>query len=66
VSKQDYILKKHVSKQDYILKKHVRADSAAEALALDAATPVHEVFIVADKPERLPEAVGFQIVQPED
>lgn len=55
-----------MSKQDYVLKKHVRADGAAEALALDTTTPVHEVFLSADKPERLPDAVGFQIVQPDD
>lgn len=51
-----------MSKQDYILKKHVRAESAAEALKLDEGTPVHEVHLVADKPEKLPSLVGFQVV----
>lgn len=52
--------------QDYILKKHVRAKSAKEALALDKETPVHEVFLASDKPDRdLLPAVGFNVVRPE-
>jgi hypothetical protein len=54
-------------KQDYIIKKHVRAESAAEALAMDAETPPHEVFLAADKPERSNvNAVGFAFVRPEE
>lgn len=52
-----------MSKQDYVIKKHVRAETAAEALAMDKKTPVHEVFLQADKPERLESAVGFQRVE---
>lgn len=55
-----------MSKQDYVLKKHVRAESAREAMEMDAATPVHEVFLAADKPTSMPDAVGFKIVVPED
>lgn len=55
-----------MSKQDYILKKHVRAENAEEALALDAETKVHEVYLVADKPDKLADAVGFNKVEPED
>jgi hypothetical protein len=55
-----------MSKQDYILKKHVRAEDAREALALDRKTPVHEVFLVSDKPDKLPDAVGFHLVSPEE
>ncbi len=52
--------------QDYVLKKHVRAKSAAEALSLDADTPVHEVYLVADKPDKLPEAVGYKTIATEE
>lgn len=52
-----------MSKQDYVLKKHVRAYTAAEAIELDTRTPVHEVFLIADKPERLPEAIGFHSIE---
>jgi len=51
-------------KQDYVIKKHVRADSAADALSMDSSTPVHEVFLAGDKPERgNVSAVGFATVQ---
>lgn len=54
-------------KQDYIIKKHVRAESAAEALAMDKKTPPHEVFLAGDKPERAnTHAVGFTVVYPEE
>lgn len=47
-------------KQDYVIKKHVRAESASEALAMDRDTPVHEVFLSGDKPEKgNVSAVGF-------
>jgi len=39
-----------MAKQDYILKKYVRAESAAEALALDSGKQVDEVFLVENKP----------------
>lgn len=55
-----------MSKQDYILKKHVRADTAKAALDLDSTTPVHEVFLIADKPDKLESAVGFHRVETED
>lgn len=55
-----------MSKQDYVIKKHVRAETAAEALAMDSKTPVHEVFLQADKPERLESAVGFHHVDAEE
>lgn len=55
-----------MGKQDYVLKKHVRAETAAEALSLDVTTPVHEVFLVADKPDKLESAVGFQQVWSEE
>lgn len=50
-------------KQDYILKKHVRAETATEALMMDATTQVHEVFLASDKPEKgTTRAIGFQTV----
>lgn len=49
-------------KQDYVLKKYVRAESASEALRLDDKSPVSEVFLAADKPDRLAEALGFKTV----
>lgn len=53
--------------QEYLLKKFVRAKSATEALAKDKETPVHEVFLVSDKPDHgdLLPAVGFHVVKPE-
>lgn len=55
-----------MAKQEYILKKYVRADTAAEALKLDADTPVHEVHLLADKFEKLTDCVGFQHIEPEE
>lgn len=56
-----------MAKQDYIIKKHVKANDAAEALGMDASTPVHEVFLVADKPEKQnTSAVGFATIISED
>lgn len=53
-------------KQDYILKKHVRAESIEEALRMAESKPFSEVYLAADKPDRLQEAIGFRIVYPED
>ena len=54
-------------KQDYVLKKFVRAASAADALKLDATTPVSEVFLTADKPtDGTVNAIGFQHLTPEE
>lgn len=53
-------------KQDYVLKKHVRAESIEEALRLAVEKPFAEVYLAADKPERLPEAVGFRMIYPEE
>lgn len=53
-----------MKEQDYVLRKYVRAKSAADALSLDASTPVHEVNITADKPESdssTTDAVGFVV-----
>jgi hypothetical protein len=57
-----------MKEQDYILKKHVRARSVADAIALDSQTPVHEAFMIADKPDRESNtnAVGFQYVYPDE
>lgn len=54
-------------KQDYILKKHVQAETAEEALALDGKTPVHEVHLLADKPDKqVADAIGFHTVRVEE
>lgn len=57
-----------LDEQDYVLKKYVFASSAAEAIALDATTPVAEVFIADEKVQfqGRTEAVGFQSVRPEE
>jgi len=54
--------------QDYVLKKYVAASSAAEAIGLDAQTPVAEVFIREEKVQFQghTNAVGFQSVHPEE
>jgi hypothetical protein len=49
---------------EYIIKKFVRARSAAEALALDAQTPVREVYLVADSPDdkvTFASGIGFML-----
>lgn len=60
-------MREHALKQDYVLKKHVKANSAAEALGMDTATPVHEVFMIQDKPEKsTTSVVGFFIPRDPD
>ena len=53
--------------QDYVLKKYVTASSAAEAIGMDAQTPVAEVFIADEqvKFQGQTDAVGFHNVHPE-
>ena len=55
-----------MSKQDYILKKHVRAESLTEAIEMDSKTPVSEAYLAEDKPNKLPEAIGFKTIYPEE
>jgi hypothetical protein len=53
--------------KDYVLKKYVRANSAGEAILLDDISNVDEVILVEDKPiEFSTQAVGFQVITPED
>lgn len=53
-------------KQDYVLKKYVRAESAGEAILLDDTSKVDEVILVENKPDRLPDAIGFHTFDGED
>jgi hypothetical protein len=57
-----------MKEQEYLLKKFVRASSALEALKMDKNTAVHEVYLVADKPEKeaTTDAVGFRTVAVEE
>jgi hypothetical protein len=53
--------------KDYVLKKYVRADSAGEAILLDDVSKVDEVFLLeAHKSSDTLQAVGFQVINPED
>ena len=50
-----------MSKRRYILRKVVEAETAAEALGMDAATPVHEIFMDESKTSGgTASAIGFQ------
>ena len=57
-----------LDEQDYVLKKYVAASSAAEAIGLDAQTPVAEVFIREGQVQFAgqTDAVGFHAVHPEE
>ena len=51
----------------YILKKYVMAHNAAEALRLDASTPVRDVWTEdTDDATEKPSAIGFQVEVKED
>jgi len=49
--------KKHSTQKLFIIRKYVKANSAAEALRMDALTPAQDVFVVSSPDEQAP--VGF-------
>jgi hypothetical protein len=50
----------------YLVKKYVRASGAAQAIKREKEIPVHAVYPIATRKEKLEDAIGFDYEPPEE